>query len=233
MKLKTRSVDVTHAPGTKHAALTPQLAKKPPSHCRQEPRPGREVWEEGLLQKQPVDGAGMFRGQPAFAAMHGGPGSPCASSGRTPGWAVGILSGENSCDPCWTWGETPNFSLRCWHLCKGWAQKGGIAVSSAGHRETSPEQGASAKRSWSPPSPHLPSLPLIGVARTGLGMSPAECHPLQPCALKDSCSSVWQLETASPAAPLYTHVAWKWNFQLVFSPLKINWKQLGAIQLNY
>lgn len=121
----------------------------------------------------------------------------------------GILSGENSCDPCWTWGQHPNFCLYCWHL---WAQKrGGVAVSSAGHRETSPKQGPSAQGSWSPPSPHLLSLPPMRAAGTRLGMSPAECHPLQPCTLKDSCSSAWQLETANAITPLYARVSWKWN----------------------
>lgn len=64
---------------------------------------------------------------------------------------------------------------------QGLSPKGrSVAVSSAEHRETSPKQGAGTQGSWSPPSPHLLSLPPMEVARTGLGMSLAEHHPLQP-----------------------------------------------------
>lgn len=44
-----------------------------------------------------MDGAGMSRGHRGH-----------------PDWG-------NACDPCWTWGEHPNFCLHGRHLCKGGA----------------------------------------------------------------------------------------------------------------
>lgn len=222
MKLKRRSVDVTHASSTNHANLSPQPPKIALSCCRQEPRPGREAWEESLFQKPAHGGSGDVQRATSRGVF------PCtvalaASVHPLTGRAVGFLRGKTPRDPCWTWGEHPNFCLHCWHLCKGWAQKGEALLS--------------ALLSTGRPAPSR----VLAPRGAGLHHHPifCPCHRWRWQGQGWGCP--WQSITLCSPEPcsrllalsLFAHVSWKWNFQLVFSPLKIDRKQLSAIQLNY
>lgn len=73
-----------------------------------------------------------------------------------------------------------------------------VTVSSAGHRDTCPKQGAGTLGSWSPPRLQHHLHPLLLSPFLGMGMSLTECLPLQFCVLRVMCSPEWQVETASP-----------------------------------
>lgn len=138
---------------------------------------------------------GGWRGRFTSNAAHGWCGDVQSAA------AMGILSGENSCDPCWTRGEHPNCCRHCRHLCKGGALKGGgVTVSSAGHRETLPQAGCRhpAELVSTVTSSSSPSSSPSPATIPGLGRPLTECPPLQSRVLRDLCSPAWQVETASP-----------------------------------
>lgn len=148
-----------------HQAPTAQTSAH--SHPKyQFPAAGRSQGQAGRLERkvyfknQPTEGPGTFRGQPALVAFHA----------RWP-WQLLCIP------PMLDVGRAPKLLPPLLVPVQGLSPKG---RSVAEHGETSPKQGAGTQGSWSPPSPHLLSLPPMEVAGMGLGMSPAEHHPLQP-----------------------------------------------------